>query len=67
MSEVKGQGCILYPVSNRRASFSFNVNRTSHSWDMAKIVVDLENTHPNLKKKKFAKITFSNRTAQKYN
>ena len=46
MSEVKGQGHILYHVSNRRTSFSFHINQTNHSWDMAKIVFDLEKTHP---------------------
>ena len=45
MSEVTGQGHILYPVSNRCASFSFHINRTSHSWDMAKIMFDLEKKH----------------------
>ena len=48
---VKGQGHILYPVSNRCPSFSFHINRTKHSWDMAKIVFDLENRHPNFLKK----------------
>ena len=33
---------ILYPVSNQCTSFSFHINRTNHSWDMAKIVFDLE-------------------------
>ena len=51
MSEVKGQGQILYPVSNRCTSFSFHINRTNHSWDMAKIVFDLEITHPRFLKK----------------
>ena len=46
MSEVKGQDHILYPVSNWCTSFSFHINRTNHSWDMAKIVFDLEKTHP---------------------
>ena len=46
MSEVKDQGHILYPVSNRCTSFSFHINRTNHSWDMAKIVFDLEKTCP---------------------
>ena len=36
----------LYPVSNQCTSFSFHINRTNHSWDMAKIVFDLEKTHP---------------------
>ena len=37
MSEVKGQGhIVLYPVSNQCTSFLFHINRTNHSWDMAK-------------------------------
>ena len=48
MSEVKGQGHILYPVSNRCISFSFHINRTNYFWDIAKIMFDLEKTHPNL-------------------
>ena len=51
MSEVKGQGHILCPVSNQCPSFSFHINRTNHSWDMAKIVFDLEKTHPKFLKK----------------
>ena len=51
MSDVKGQGHILYPVSNQCTSFSFYINPTNHSWDMAKIVFDLEKTHPNFLKK----------------
>ena len=42
MNEVNGQGHILYPVSIQCTSFSFHINRTNHSWDMAKIVIDLE-------------------------
>ena len=42
MGEVKGQGHIVYPVSNRWTSFSFLINRTNHSWDMANRVFDLE-------------------------
>ena len=45
MSEFKSQGNILYPVSNRCTSFSFHINWTNHSWDMAKIVFNLEKTH----------------------
>ena len=44
MSEVKGQGHILYPVSNQCTSFSFHINRINHSWDMAKIVWPWKNT-----------------------
>ena len=51
MSEVKGQGHILYLVSNRCTSFLFHINRRNHSLDMAKIVFDLEKTHPNFLKK----------------
>ena len=36
----------IVPSSNRCTSFSFHINRTNHSWDMAKIVFDLEKTHP---------------------
>ena len=46
MSEVKSQGHMLYPVFNRCTSFSFHINWTNHSSDMAKIVFDLEKTHP---------------------
>ena len=46
ISQVKGQGHISYPVSNRCTSFLFHINRTTHSWGMAKIVFDLEKTHP---------------------
>ena len=38
---------ILYPVSNRCTSFLFHLNRTNHSWDMAKIVFDLEKNTSN--------------------
>ena len=62
MSEDKGQGHILYPVSNWCTSFSFHINRTNHSWDMAKIVFDLEKTHVNFFFK-FAKIKVSNNKA----
>ena len=41
----------LYPVSNQCTSFSFHINRTNHSWDMAKIVFDLEKTHLKFLKK----------------
>ena len=48
---VKGQSHILYPVSNQCTSYSFHINWTNHSWDMAKIVFDLEKTHPKILKK----------------
>ena len=51
MSEVKGKCHMLCPVSNRCTSLSFHINRTNHSWDMAKIVFDLEETHPKFLKK----------------
>ena len=51
MSEVKGQGNILYPIFNSCNSFSFHINRTNHSGDMAKIVLDLEKTHQKFKMK----------------
>ena len=51
MSEVKGQGHILYPVSNQCTSFLFRINRTNHSWGMAKMVFDLEKTHRKFLKK----------------
>ena len=67
MREVKGQGHILYPVSNRCTSFLFHISQTNHSWDMAKIVFDLEKTHPNFFKENLPKITVSNRTTPKSN
>ena len=42
MGEVKGQGHIVYPVSNRCTTLSFHVNRTNHSWDMANRLFDFE-------------------------
>ena len=51
ISEVKGQGHILYPVPNRCTSFSFHINQTNHSWDIAEIVFDLEKTHSEFLKK----------------
>ena len=51
MSEVKGQGHILYPASNWCISILFHTKRTNHSCDMAKIVFDLEKTHPKFLKK----------------
>ena len=63
MSEVKAKGHILYPVSNQCTSFLFHINRTNHSWDMAKIVFDLEKTYPKFLKK-FANITVFNRISE---
>ena len=51
MSEVKGQYHIVYPVSNRSTSFTFHTIRTHPSENMAKRVIDLENTHPAFSKK----------------
>ena len=51
MGEVKGQGHIIHPVSNRYTSFSFNINGTNHSWDMFNRVFDLEKTHRKFSKK----------------
>ena len=41
-SQVKGQGHVLYPVSNRCTSFSFHINQLKYSWEMGKIMSDLE-------------------------
>ena len=43
-SWVRSKITITYPVSSRCTSFLFQINRTDHSWDMAKTVFDLENT-----------------------
>ena len=40
----------IYPVTNR-CTFSFHINRTNKSRDMAKIVFDPEKTHPNFLQK----------------
>ena len=48
-SKVKVTYCTQY--WNRCTSFSFHINWTNHSWDMAKIVFDLEKTHPKFPKK----------------
>ena len=58
--EVKGQGHIVHPVSNRSTSFLFHTNRTNHSWDMSNRVFDHEKTHPKFQRKK-AKKRVSNR------
>ena len=62
MSEVKGQGHISYPVSNRCTSVSFHSNRTNYFWDMAKIMFDFEKKTSEIKKN--AKIKIFNRTSQ---
>ena len=41
----------IVPSINQCTSFSFHINRTNHSWDMTKIVFDLEKTHPKFLKK----------------
>ena len=51
MCEVKGQGHIVCPVSNRCTSFSFHINQTKHFWDMSNRVFDLGKTHPKFSKK----------------
>ena len=51
MSEVKGECHILYAVSNECTSFLFHINPTNLAWDMAKISLDLEKTHPKCLKK----------------
>ena len=48
MSEVRGQGHILYPVSNQCTFSSFYINGSNHSWNMAKIEFDLEKHIRNL-------------------
>ena len=58
MGEVKGQGHIVHPVSNRCTSFLFNINRTNQSWDMANKVFDLEKIHPKFSKKIWQKKEF---------
>ena len=45
MSEFKGWGHIVHPVSNRCTSFSFHINRINHSWDMSNRVFDLKKKH----------------------
>ena len=64
MREVKSQGHILYPVSNQCTSFSFHINWTNHSLDMAKIIFDLEKMHI-IFLSKCAKITDVNRISLK--
>ena len=66
MGQVKGQGHIVHPVSNRCTSFSFHINRTNHSWDMSNWVFDLEKTHPKFSKK-IGKNRNSNRIPPKSN
>ena len=66
MGEVKGQGHIIYPVSNWCTSFLFHINRTNRFWDMYNWVFDLEKTHPKFSKKIWQKRD-SNRIPLKYN
>ena len=47
MSELKGQGHLVNPVSNLCPHFSFYINRTNHSWDMSKRMFDFEKTQLN--------------------
>ena len=51
MGEVKGQGHIVHPVSNRCISFSFHIDWTNHSWDMSNRVFDLEKHIRNFQRK----------------
>ena len=44
MNEVKVQGHIVYPVSNRCTSFLFHINRTNHSCDIPASVWSWKNT-----------------------
>ena len=56
---IQGQGhewsqrsrSYIVPSIQPCTSFSFHINRTNHSWDMAKIVFHLEKTHTKLFKK----------------
>ena len=66
MGEVKSQGHIIHPVSNR-CTFSFHINRTNYSWDMSNRVFDLEKTHPKFSKKILQKKRVSNRMPLKSN
>ena len=67
MGEVKGQGHIVHPVSNRCTSFLFHIIQTNHSWDMSNKVFDLEKTHPKFSKKIWQKRRVSNRIPPKSN
>ena len=76
MSEVKGLGHILYPVSNQCISFSFHINQTNHSWDLAGcvfsrsntiLVFDLEKTHPKFLKKIWQNNCFQHKFLQNLN
>ena len=49
MKEVKHEGLTVNPVSIRCTSFSFRVNQTSHSGDMAHRVLQLTKLILNLK------------------
>ena len=55
MSEVKGQGHIVYPVSNPCTSFLFHINRINHYWYMFKVVWPWKKTHIQIIKTKFGK------------
>ena len=48
MSEVKGQGHILYPVSNQCTSFSFHINQTNHSWALSPTALCLMKSVPSI-------------------
>ena len=49
MQEVKHKGLTINPVSIRCTSFSFSVNQTSHSGDMAHRLLQLTKRILNLK------------------
>ena len=66
MTWVKGQGHILYPISNQCISFLLPINQANHSWDMAKIVFGLEKNTSKFVRNS-TKITVSNRTTPKSN
>ena len=61
---IKVQGHIVHPVSNRCTSFSFHINRTNHSCDMSNRVFDLEKTHPKFSRKFFVKNSFQQNSSK---
>ena len=66
MGEIKCEGHIIQPVSNSCTSFSFHINWTNNSWDVANRVWPCKNTFLKFTKKKkfqqnFSKIYSSNK------